>query len=477
MKAGSKRAKGVKTSGYVAKEAAARIDTRQLALELAEHLRPKVQLKTFQQIHALIWPARKKRLVVPEAEANIFEQYLLPALGHHTAETLKRHHVESLIAEWESKRGPETLNKIRNTGRRLVRAAQFDGLWNMPNPFEAVELQKVPERDGNILTVEEAAKMLAAIPRVWRPMFRTEVHLGPRKGELFALRVTDYNQARRLIRFTKSHGRDTTKTGRKREKIPVPDALVPWLDKAKAHAEEVGSEYLFPAEGGGRLRHDYDLSAILRSALAVAGIVSHYLYKCRRPECRKQLQSQTQEQRWCPEPECGWKLWCVPVPRPLRFQDLRHTCATLLEEAGCSPAVISEVLGHAAKGTTRRVYTHTKQLEAYMRNELNKLQISAETNSTEMHGTPERRKGFEPSTPSLGRRGRKVKPQASTVSPPVKENSPLMSVAELAKYFSCSTRTIYKLAEENALPAVRIGACVRFDPNAIAAFIRGGGMK
>jgi integrase len=45
------------------------------------------------------------------------------------------------------------------------------------------------------------------------------------------------------------------------------------------------------------------------------------------------------------------------VPR-IRLHDLRHTHATLLLQAGVSPKVVSERLGHATVAFTMQVYAH-----------------------------------------------------------------------------------------------------------------------
>lgn len=52
------------------------------------------------------------------------------------------------------------------------------------------------------------------------------------------------------------------------------------------------------------------------------------------------------------------------VPFPVRFHDLRHTHATLMLEAGISPKIIQERLGHVNINTTLNVYSHvTKDME------------------------------------------------------------------------------------------------------------------
>ena len=47
----------------------------------------------------------------------------------------------------------------------------------------------------------------------------------------------------------------------------------------------------------------------------------------------------------------------VDIPR-IRLHDLRHTHASLLLQAGVSPKVVSERLGHATVGFTMPVYAH-----------------------------------------------------------------------------------------------------------------------
>ena len=44
--------------------------------------------------------------------------------------------------------------------------------------------------------------------------------------------------------------------------------------------------------------------------------------------------------------------------RPIRFHDLRHTCATLLHSKNVNPKVVSEMLGHTSISITLDIYSH-----------------------------------------------------------------------------------------------------------------------
>lgn len=44
--------------------------------------------------------------------------------------------------------------------------------------------------------------------------------------------------------------------------------------------------------------------------------------------------------------------------RPIRFHDLRHTCATLLLSRGVSPRVVMDILGHSQIAVTMNIYAH-----------------------------------------------------------------------------------------------------------------------
>ena len=48
-----------------------------------------------------------------------------------------------------------------------------------------------------------------------------------------------------------------------------------------------------------------------------------------------------------------------------------------------------------------------------------------------------------------------------------------LNARQLASLLAVSTIVVYKLAKSNRIPSFRIGTCVRFDPRAVAIWLRG----
>ena len=61
---------------------------------------------------------------------------------------------------------------------------------------------------------------------------------------------------------------------------------------------------------------------------------------------------------------------------------------------------------------------------------------------------------------------------AGATSPPPGEEG-LWNTKQVATYLKCSESKVYKAAEAGGLPCVRDGRSLRFEPEAIRAYIRG----
>jgi integrase len=116
------------------------------------------------------------------------------------------------------------------------------------------------------------------------------------------------------------------------------------------------SNLVFPDENGKPRDPETKLDRVLRRALGRAGIVTGWKHICRRAKCRLVVEAGDPNQRDCPN--CGMKLWLKPVPRHVRFHDLRHTTATLLLKAGVPIATVQRILRHTDPALTSEIYGH-----------------------------------------------------------------------------------------------------------------------
>jgi integrase len=282
------------------------------------------------------WLPRKKRKL---ASADSFDgrvRHVLRALGHHTYQTLLPRHVEDMMdALLASELSAQTVNHVRDAGRQLVADAARNRLWPGPNPFEDVPKRKVPPHAYDMPSRDETAMLLGAVEEEHQPLVALALYLGPRRKTIFNIQPADVSLARGTMDFR------VTKTGVVILGVPVPDELTPFLREAMRRAR---GEWLFSRPDGRQLSsRSRLLRSVLSRAIARAGL--------RR----------------------GARLM------RLTFRDLRGVCATLHQEAGAHPWVVSKVLGHSqsslviAENMTARRYS--KFSDEFARRELNRLSL------------------------------------------------------------------------------------------------------
>ena len=247
--------------------------------------------------------------------------------------------------------GPASINRLRGALRTVFSRARQAGLWAGPNPVADTEPRKVPRRLYDTLTAEEAARLLPHVPADWRGFFAAAVFAGLRKGECAGLRKADADLARGTLTVRASYDRGTTKGGHA-DVIPLPEPLRPYVEDGL----RTPGPYLFGAPGGSMRTEESDPQKVLRHALARAELVTGFEHRCRRHHCGFREAHGDAAPRDCPT--CGMRLWPVPLPRPLRFHDLRHSCATILLRAGVDVHRVQRILRHASVTTTAGTYAH-----------------------------------------------------------------------------------------------------------------------
>jgi integrase len=250
-----------------------------------------------------------------------------------------------------------SVNKVRAILHTIIhRASQEDPpLWSGPNPIEKVESRRVPRRVYHVLAPDEVEHVLAHTTKEWRGEVAAAVYLALRKGEVFGLRREDVDLRRRLLHVRRSFDHPTTKTDEEAT-IPIPPPVVPYLQAAldKGHA------LVFPGRKGKMRTKEADPEKALRRALGRAGLVLGYRHVCRRCKGKGEAlavwEHTDREPRKCAR--CGFALWPVPIPRPMRFHDLRHSTATILLAAGVPMQHAQRILRHAQVQTTVNLYGH-----------------------------------------------------------------------------------------------------------------------
>jgi excisionase family DNA binding protein len=118
------------------------------------------------------------------------------------------------------------------------------------------------------------------------------------------------------------------------------------------------------------LREDVKLQAVLRRAMARAGIVLGYEHRCSKHGCKHREKPDNSPRR-CPEHDV--LLWPVPLVRRIRFHDLRHSTASNLMPAGVSVPVVQRLMRHRDPRLTMDVYGHLSP--GYVLREIDKVKL------------------------------------------------------------------------------------------------------
>jgi integrase len=258
-----------------------------------------------------------------ETYRSHLSKHVLPALGAHPLNAVRRPDCKTFVSVISSKLAPATVTTVYAVLRSLMQSAVDDGLIPS-NPCSRVPLPRVERRVVEPLTAQAVRRLAAAIT----PRYAIAVWLGAgvglREGEALGLTAARVDFLRRRVYVEEQlqgvNGgppqMSPLKTRASRRVVPVDDFVLEQLSQHLAGRPV--------ADGGPVLRNR--LGELVRRSSFVS--------------C------------WQAAVEAAG------LPKGTRFHDLRHFYASSLIAAGLHPKAIQVRLGHATISETMDTYGH-----------------------------------------------------------------------------------------------------------------------
>ena len=252
---------------------------------------------------------------------------IYPVLGELNASHVTSYQVQALVNTLGEKYAPKT---IRNTVSLL--SSSYDNAIRLgqltKNPCKMIELPKKEKKEIDIFSREDISKFLSALSEEridYIVGYELALFCGMRRSEILGLKESDVSIPFKSVTISKARhrikGKDyvqPTKTETSRRTLAVPDFVVEDIKRLidEHHSKEYEvSDYLIQ-DGFGKM-------------ITPAALTQRIYY--------------IEERAGLPN---------------VSLHDLRHTFASMLNNANIDIAMISRELGHANISTTLSIYTH-----------------------------------------------------------------------------------------------------------------------
>ena len=268
-----------------------------------------------------------------ERYLQISRDYIIPILGKHKLKDLSVEQIEECYQILQQQGASvRTIRFAHSILHRCFKDAVIRGVIGY-NAAHGARLPKKPHQEMAILDEYQAMQFLIAAKNSRHyALFNLAIKTGMRQGELLALRWSDLDLRKGIIRVQRQVQRITKqgmvfmapKTRSGRRTIPLGDEMLQLL---RQHWEK---QQLEKARAGDRW-HDLDL--IFPSTIGTPQSTSNLV-----SEFKDVLQ------------QAGL--------RRIRFHDLRHTAASLMLNSNVPAFVVSMILGRSKPSTTLDIYGH-----------------------------------------------------------------------------------------------------------------------
>lgn len=281
-----------------------------------------------------------KNIILPQIEETtaygyrgMIENYLKPQLGEIRLQKLTARDIQQYYT-WlmgEKELSPNTVIKHHNLLTNTLNAAERQE-YITKNPMRAVSPPKKRQREAKFYTPEQLGTLLdkAVGTRLELPVFIC-AYLGLRRGELCGLRWSDVDLEHQTITIEntrtqagKKEIEKGTKTASSTRTLYLPDTLCDMLKAAKEHQQACRAEYKNAYD-------DNDYVVVMEDGRPF------------RPNYLSEL--------------FGKFLADNDLPK-IVLHELRHTFASLSNQAGIPAYNIGKALGHSTPATTQKIYTH-----------------------------------------------------------------------------------------------------------------------
>lgn len=263
-----------------------------------------------------------------QSTMTMFKLHILPYFGKYKLRDINSLHCQDFVSALSTYvKGNEIFNRAKKV---MDYAYKLDLISS--NPFEKVIKPKFKKGKKmiNFLTAEEVKKLLSVIDdKKWLAYFRLLIITGLRKSEALALHWNDIDFDNNTISISR-----TLTNG-------LNNKLIRSTPKTESSTATLLVDDL-------TMHHLSILKFYTKSVIVFTNSKNTYMHTARPGEALK---------RYCKK---------AGIPE-VRVHDLRHTCASLMFEAGADIKEVQERLRHSSSKTTMDIYTHVtdkKQQEA-----------------------------------------------------------------------------------------------------------------